>query len=517
LHRSRNPEQFSRPLPQGGIVSLVLLWALCARAGAADFATAPKDTETPIHHLVIIFQENVSFDHYFATYPIAANPPGEPRFIPRPGTPSINGLTEGLLTHNPNSAAPFRLGRSQAATCDQEHAYAAEQRAFDAGLMDRFVESTGSSAPGCDPKEVMGYFDGNTVTALWNYAQHFAMSDNFYETTFGPSTLGALNLVSGQTHGATPPDLPGGVTGGTVMGDVQPSLDDCSKPGGIVMDGMNIGVLLNQKGITWGWFQGGFRPSGRTDSGQAICDASHPGSNGPKKRDYLPHHEPFQYYRSTANPHHLPPASAAAVGKSDSAHHQYDLDDFWNAVSANNLPAVSFLKAPAYQDGHAGYSDPLAEQRFVVETVNRLQKLSPWKEMAILITYDDSDGWYDHALGPIMNASSLPAYDLLSGPGRCGVPSPESYPGRCGYGPRLPLILISPFAKVNFVDHSVTDQTSILRFIEDNWRVGEIGDQSFDQKSGKIDHLFDFASTSHPGPLFLDPRTGQPLDGPERR
>jgi hypothetical protein len=80
----------------------------------------------------------------------------------------------------------------------------------------------------CNPNQVMGYYDGNTVTALWNYAQHFAMSDNFYESTFGPSVLGHLNLISGQTHGAIPSNIQGVVVNGTVIGNPDPVRDDCS-------------------------------------------------------------------------------------------------------------------------------------------------------------------------------------------------------------------------------------------------------------------------------------------------
>jgi phospholipase C len=171
---------------------------------------------------------------------------------------------------------------------------------------------------------------------------------------------------------------------------------------------------------------------------------------------------------------------------------------------------VSFLKAPAYQDGHAGYSDPLDEQHFLVNTINHLQKLPNWKSTAIIITKDDSGGWYDHQMGPIVNHSSDPKYDFLSGPGMCGNAKPGAYQDRCGYGPRLPLQVISPYAKQNFVDHSITDQTSILRFIEDNWGLGRIGDQSFDAKAGSLDNLFDFSHGRNANRLFLDPRTGKP-------
>jgi len=466
-------------------------------------------TTTPIEHLVVIFQENVSFDHYFATYPNATNPAGEPAFHAKRDTPSVNGLTAALLSHNPNAVNPFRLDRSQAATCDQDHEYTAEQQAFNHGLMDKFVEFTGTGGASCDARLVMAYFDGNTVTALWNYAQHFAMSDNSFNTTFGPSTPGALNLVAGQTHGATPAALPEEVVQGTVIGDPQPFYDDCSSRETVAMSGKNVGDLLNAKGITWGWFQGGFAPTSRSVAGKAVCGATHTGSDGKPKGDYIPHHEPFQYYASTANPHHLPPSSVSKIGQTDQAQHQYDLVDFWHAVDAGRMPAVSFLKAPGYQDGHAGYSDPLAEQTFLVQTINRLQQLPEWAHTAVVIAYDDSDGWYDHVMSPIV-MQSTDAADALSGPASCGVGAVTGYQGRCGYGPRLPLIAISPYAKRNFVDHTTTDQSSILRFVEDNWQLGRIGDQSFDELAGSLGGLFDFSHRDGRR-LFLDPSTGRPV------
>src|SRR5262249_53981026 len=149
-----------------------------------------------------------------------------------------------------------------------------------------------------------------------------------------------------------------------------------------------------------GWFQGGFAPSSMVN-GKAVCDTSHKNIGGGTSKDYIPHHEPFQYFQSTANPHHLPPSSSAMIGKTDQANHQYDLKDFWTAVGQGHMPAVSYLKAAAYQDGHAGYSDPLDEQTFLVETLNKLQRTPEWRNTAVVIAYDDSDGWYDHVIGPI--------------------------------------------------------------------------------------------------------------------
>jgi phospholipase C len=426
-------------------------------------------------------------------------------------------LTAALLTNNPNLANPRRLDRilPDLVTCDQNHGYTAEQEAFDQGRMDKFIEfaSGGSCA---DKGIVMDYYDGNTVTALWNYAQHFAMSDTSFGSTFGPSTPGALNLISGQTHGTTTPDSAGNVANGTIIGDPRPLYDDCSPvsstKAALSSHNTNIGDLLNAQDITWGWFQGGFTPSSVVN-GVAVCGTTHLNIAGATVRDYIPHHEPFQYYLSTANPHHLPPSSIAMIGQSDQANHQYDLSDFWAAVNAGQMPAVSFLKAPAYQDGHAGYSDPLDEQTFLVDTLNALQKTPAWGSTAVIIAYDDSDGWYDHVMGPLVMPSASPQ-DALTGIGLCGTPQPGTYLDRCGYGPRLPLLVISPFAKRNFVDHSVTDQSSILRFIEENWHLGRIGNQSFDALAGTLDNLFDFQGPDN-DKLMLNDQTGEPVHGSE--
>jgi phospholipase C len=173
---------------------------------------------------------------------------------------------------------------------------------------------------------------------------------------------------------------------------------------------------------------------------------------------------------------------------------------------------VSYLKAPAYQDGHAGYSDPLLEQEFLVNTINRIMQSPEWFETAIFVQYDDSDGWYDHVMGPIVNESQT-TFDALTGTGAAGSNPPlNGYQGRAGYGPRLPLVVVSPWAKKNYVAHSISDQTSSLRFIEDNWNLGRIGNGSFDALAGSLLNLFDFKSErGEDRRLFLDPKTGEAL------
>ncbi|OJX80370.1 alkaline phosphatase family protein [Leifsonia sp. 71-9] len=520
-----------------GVVALVGAGVLAGSPASAsangygDHGDHSAQTVTPIKHLVVIFDENISFDHYFGTYPNAANTDGTP-FTAAPRTPAANTLaSSGTLTSNPNLYPPKRLTPAQAVTCDQNHSYAAEQGAVDAGTMDMFVQKTSTDtctgaygAPGL----VMDYYDGNTVTGMWNYAQNYAMSDNNWDTEFGPSTPGALNLVSGQTHGGTAYDpktgavlpastavqSPNAAGVGTVIGDPDPAYDDCSdndhtSTSAVVgMSGKNVGDLLNARGVTWGWFQGGFTPTtawnGQSGS-YAACDKTTANVAGATPKDYSPHHSPFQYYKSTSNPHHLAPSSVKAIGHTDQANHQYDLTSFDAALKADNLPAVSFLKAPEAQDGHAAYSDPLDEQKFLVNEINAIQKSDSWSSTAVVVTYDDSDGWYDHVAPKVTNGSKDAAVDSAV----CTSVSHAAggYADRCGPSQRLPFLLISPWAAQNKVDHTPIEQTSVLRFIENNWLTGRIGDASFDTRAGSIGGLFDWW---HPQQreVLLDPTSG---------
>jgi phospholipase C len=521
-------------------------------ANAQDLTSLVTSTATtPITHVVVIFGENISFDHYFGAYPTAVNPPGQPRFRPLAGTPSINGFTSALLTSNPNLNAangtgasnPFRLNRDQALTSSQSHSYAPEEQSFDLGAMDLFPLKTGAAGgtpilyPAVTNTKgmVMGYFDGNTVTALWEYAQHFAMSDNSYNSNFGPSTPGALNLISGQTNGIiqgtatnTPSsnEVADGQGGWTLIGDSEPLLDTCSKTTSFnnEMSGKNIGDLLNSAGLTWGWFTGGFDLTVTNPNGTTGCNRSTVSPiTGLTEGDYVEHHEPFQYYASTRNPTHVRPISPATVGTAgDTANHQYDTHDFFDALAAGNLSAVSFLKAQSFQDAHPGNSNPLDEQAFVVNVINTLEQSPFWNSTAVIIAYDDSDGWYDHQQGTIVNGS-FSTSDSLTGTNTCGTvgvtpvlggPNSNGAPvnGRCSPGVRTPLLVISPWAQSNYVDHTFTVQTSIARFIEDNWSLGRLGGGSFDSIANPINNMFNFAPSTPPNPalLTLSPITGLP-------
>jgi phospholipase C len=505
------------------IAAAGLLATGCSSSSQPTASNAAMTTTTPIKHIVVLYNENISFDHYFGTYPNAANTDGV-TFNAAPGTPAINGLTPDLLTHNPNLFQPQRLGPAQAMTCDQDHSYTPEQGAFDNGKMDMFVQKTqqddctGEYGPN---GIVMDYYDGNTVTALWNYAQHYTLSDNSYGTTFGPSTPGALEVTAAQTYGGQAVDAktgkpvqdpnlvaaPDAQGTGSVVDDADPAYDDCSNKSHkttdnlLAMSGKNIGDELNDKNITWGWFQGGFTPTGKNSAGYAVCGTTHQNVGGQSELDYSPHHEPFQFYKSTSNPHHTTPASLDEVGHNGPANHQYGLEWFTQAAKAGKLPAVSYVKAPEYQDGHAGYSDPIDEQHFLVDTINTLQQSPDWKSTAVVIAYDDSDGWYDHVAGPTVNGSKSAA-DVY---GPCATkPALGDHQGRCGVGPRLPLLAISPYAKTNFVDHTLTDETSIVKFIEHNWSLPVLGNGSSEATAGDLSGMFDFSSPKAPA-LILNP------------
>jgi phospholipase C len=651
---------------------------------------AAAATPTGIDHLVVIFQENVSFDHYFGTYPTATG------FVPKAGTPAVDGLsghTPDLLTANTNTANPglytndatAGTGPRNILTCDQDHNYGDEQTAFDGGAMDKFTQSVGSTSKdevdglACSASEVMNYYDGTTVTGLWNYAQQYAMSDASFGTTFGPSAPGAVNLVSGDTGNvdvtgcttpnstagcthmagsvtfatatkpnadltATPPPPGGAPVAYSLTSDAQPFYDDCSTRDAVALTGTNVGDELSQAGTTWGWFQGGFAPttqyataapgqptstftpdqfSGKftvtglpvalklqsppgqtTTLNQGICNAYHnigadlpapntgTGTNWGVKGDYIAHHEPFEYYATTANPHHLAPTSLSAIGSDtqtfsggtygsgspnwDTANHQYDMSAFDSLVAAaaqgqNNpgspdgkyhIPAVSFLKAAGFEDGHAQYSDPIDEQNFIAREVNALMQTPDWPTTAVVIAYDDSDGWYDHAYATVasgsaalgepgttsgfqhslvpVNPSSSAADNLFSSvalPYTAGVsqqcfgpPQTDasgalaSQVGRCGLGPRLPLMAISCLARSNYVDHAVSDQSSIAKFIQGNWGLatipGSFANLPFNSVAsvaaynaeGPLSNLFDFSSgaqgTAGCNPYYLDVHTG---------
>jgi hypothetical protein len=385
-------------------------------------------------------------------------------------------------------------------------------------------------------------------------------------------TNGVITPYAGDTSKVLADGTGNTTNGFTQIGDEDPTFDVCSNavqpfPGvgapnaagagaGVttMLTGKNIGDLLNAKNIQWGSFIGGFNlqtvnPPTSTTAATTGCAGATQAADGtitfnpanigrtsqgvtglPPQVDYVQHHIWFQYYKSTANPNHLRPTSVAAIGhtyvpntkKVDPANHAYDLADFTAAVQAGNFPAVSLLKLSKYQDSHPADSSPLDEQEAVVNLVNFLQKQPDWSSTAVIIAYDDSDGWYDHAfIAPTDRGSFNAVADQLDGAGMCGQPGVAKQPtgvngagvnGRCGPGMRLPFLLISPYAKKNYISHVFISQASIPQFIEDNWLGSQrIGGGSFDASTGSIMDLFNFDQIVAVGlerKLVLDPTMG---------
>jgi phospholipase C len=553
-------------------------------------------TATPIKHLVVIFNENRSFDHYFGHYPVAANVAGEPAFTAAKGTPIPNNFLSNpeLLSQNPNlnlannsggpntgATNPFRIDRAQFNTAGQNHSYAPEQQAFDNGAADLFPKFTGSASSGTSfgltssafgtRGQNMGYFDGNTVTALWNYAQNYAMSDNHWSDTFGPSTPGLLEMFAGNNNGIVPSltptatkasgnALPDGTTGFTngfsLIGDIDPAMDVCSpqSPVFFALSGLtsgggttvastapSIGGALKAAGIPFGSFVGGFdlaTVNANLSTGCSNVTANPttgapvftPGNGGRStvspntqetQADYVQHHIWFQYFAATANPNHVRPASTAEIGHDGLANHAYDLNDMIGLLKAGtSLPAVSFVKMASFQDEHPGNSNALDAQAGIVNLVNLIQESADWKNTAVIIAYDDSDGWYDHAvIQPTTRASFNATSDQYNGPGLCGIEGAAgtSQPvgvnglpvnGRCGPGMRQPFLVISPWAKKNFIDHTFITQASIPQFIEDNWLNGvRLGQGSYDAQTGSIMTMFNFDQIFGTK-VILDPTMG---------
>ncbi len=366
--------------------------------------------------------------------------------------------------------------------------------------------------------DVMGYWDGNAVQALWRYAQAGTLSDNFHQLTYGPSTLGHLYLTFGTTGPLSAPQAADGALAKALaerlvtrdaMGqyfmseNLMPALDDCSEavledipgetrsPLRVIVNAANLGDRLNAGGVSWGWFNAGFRSA----SGSANCKGSGLSQFGTSAPEYSAGTEPFQYSKTTSNPRHVPPLPGE-VGHAGPANHQYDLSDFAQALQDDLLPAVSFLKPKTYQSGHGDFSGPTDEQLWLVNVMNLIQTSGVYArgDTAVIITQDDSDGTYD----PVLLAPE------------------QTWNGgtMIGPGPRLSFVLVAPWARRNFVDSVHTDQSSVARFIKYNWGLGDapMNPYSTEETSGSLLSMFDFDQPVETKPVLLY-CDGSPYDG----
>jgi phospholipase C len=394
----------------------------------------PRTPHSPVRHIIIICQENHSFDNYFGTYPWASG------FIPLPGTPRVESLPAGAMNRDLHGRPVHPFTITTPVTPDLPHGYADMRAETDGGKMDGYVRVNEKEAQRAQRGSLrghhkasaawitlpMGHYDYRIIGPYWDYAQHFTIADHWFPPVMGPTTTNVLYMVAaraGDWHGLvtytrTPP-----------------------KQGLYTFP--NIGDELTKYHVSWAWYQGG---------------------NPSKSMD-----DPFPFFRNYnlgAYRGHLKPLS------------QFQAD-----LRSGRVADVVFLK-PDGQDEHPG-TNVSAGVKFVVTTIDAIMRSPIWQSSVVILTYDESGGWYDHVSPPDMNRYSVD--------------------GLQADGPRVPTLIISPFAKENAVSHTIYDTTSILRFIEWNWQLPPLN-----RRDAAAANLIDMLNFTHPDYApFLLPTPGQ--------
>jgi phospholipase C len=449
-----------------------------ALASSPGFASATPEAATPmadrpiekINHVIVIFQENWSFDGLYGTFPgangianagAAANQVdlnGVPyETLPQPIDTSVNPPAPDERFPADLPVGPFNAGNYVPAdelTGDAIHRFYQEQYQINGGKMDKFVAWSDSAG------FAMSYYDA-TAMPQGLLAQQFTLLDNIFHAAFGGSFLGAQWLISA----ATPvwPDAPKKmiavvdengimVTDGVVTPDGY-AVNDCfpikgPSPKSITDPAMllplqtnpTIGDRLDEAGVSWAWYAGGW-------------DDAVAGNPAPS---FQFHHQAFTYYENYA------------LGTPGQKAHLKDEKDFIAALQAGDLPAVSFVKAIGDDNEHPGYSTLTTGQDWTAKMVSAVQESSAWDDCAIFIAYDENGGRWDHVAPPRVD--------------------------RWGPGSRVPGIVISPYAKKGFVDHTPYDTTSILKFIETRWNLEPLTTR--DAASYDMTNAFDFRAPS---------------------
>lgn len=409
--------------PLSSRLTVALFIPLIAALGFAGCGKRAWDgkTATPIKHIIVLFQENRSFDHYFGAYPT-----GNGTFQFAGNTPKVNGLPANvhlkLSSHEEVSPHPTTYTH----TLDVPHTYASMIAAYNGGRMDGYAEEGGRMA--------MVYYDERSpVVEYWKLAQRYTLCDNYFQPIFGPSTPAAFYLIAGHSITDT-----GEADGHEILNDIDPYYP----PWGIGADGSRrtvsqnfptVADLLDDKGVSWGWYQEGYRAGEEETS-----------------RTYEAHHNPFQYMKRWH--------------KSSGLH---GMDEFFDQLQKDTLPSVVFLKGSEDHDEHPGKSDLKVAIPWVADLVKRVEASPAWKDSVLILTWDESGGWYDH-VPPPQTSGDKPKTTNVSKNYR-GETIVDGKP--CGNGPRVPCLIISPFAKKNYVCHQVANHVSILQFIEYNFHL----------------------------------------------
>jgi phospholipase C len=446
------------------LASLALTTAVLI--GLAPALHAQTDGLQKINHVVVIYQENWSFDSLYGRFPGAngidnagaaiqqVDKDGKPyATLPQPLNTTFSPAVPDPRFPADLPVAPFETSKYVAPnqqTGDAVHRYYQEQYQIDGGKMDKFV--AWSDAAGL----VMSYYDATNMP-VGKLAQQCTLLDNYFHSAFGGSFLNHQFLICACAP--TWPDAPASIVAqvdanGMMTKDGQVTPDgfavntsftiNSPHPGNVTdktllvpeQTAPTIGDRLSDKNVSWAWYSGGWNT--------AVLGHADP--------LFQFHHQPFAYFAPYAD------------GTPGRAEHLKDEGDFYSDVVGNKLPAVSFIKPLGPDNEHPGYATELNGQLHVADLVSTIQNSPYWSDTAIIITYDEHGGRWDHVAPPVVD--------------------------KWGPGSRVPAIIISPFAKKNFVDHAQYDTTAIMKLIEERWGLQPLNER--DAKAGDLLTAFDF-------------------------
>lgn len=444
---------------------IALLLVALVVAGCAATRPAPVSSEGlgKIEHVVVLFQENWSFDGLFGKFPGANGLEQARDALPQsdkhghvyavlPPAIGPDRKPDPRIPENlPN--APFDLGKyvpPDEKAGNPIHQFYQNQLQIDGGKNDRFVAWTNVGAL------VMSYYDA-TDFPLGRLAQKYTLADNFFMGAFGGSFLNHIWLACACTpewkqapqalravldeHGLLVKDgavTPDGYVVNTSYTVNAPHPARIKDPTHLMPNQTHatLGDRLSAKGISWAWYSGGWD--------DAIAGHPHP--------VFQYHHQPYAYFANYAD------------GTAAKREHLLDEKAFMKAVESGTLPAVSFVKPLGPLNEHPGYADVMSGQKHVMQMVDAIMASPQWKSTAIVITYDENGGRWDHVAPPVVD--------------------------RWGPGTRIPAVIVSPYAKRGYIDHTQYDTTSILAFIEKRWGLEPLGPR--DAAANDLANAFDF-------------------------
>ncbi len=418
-----------------------------------------------VQHVVVIYMENHSFDNLYGDFPGATGLSDAPldRIIqldsfnkPYTFLPAITGTT-AFPTNLPNHYFDIdQYIANDELTPDVLHRYYQEQLQIDGGKMDKYALYNTSAGLS------QGYYKTSLIPLL-SMAQQYTLCDNFFHSAFGGSFLNHMWLIAA----ASPvfPNAPASIVAklapnGTLITDGQVTPDgfvvntsytvNNPHPAGTAANVLvpnqtlpTIGDRLSAKNVSWAWYSGGW-------------DSALAGTPDPT---FQFHHQPFAYFTNFAD------------GTKAKAEHLLDEKLFITAAKAGTLPSVSFVKPLGINNEHPGYSDVALGEDHAVQLINDVLTGPDAKSTLIIVTYDENGGFWDHVAPPVIDK-------------------------KWGPGTRIPAIIIGPFAKKGFVDHTQYETASILALIEKRWNLSPLA--SRDRDANPLENVFDLSGAGQP-------------------